>query len=159
MALLHVDFGWWRDQAGYRMSETETDPDVTYHPPKHRPLHDLRVKPGQWGLAYHPFGIRVLHGLDHNHLTPLHVHRKGGRLSPYRPLDHFGSLYAEFAKLRSADDVLYFVERYGPLTKDGLDTRVSLLTVCSRTLMPCGISSSFYLEIEHVAQRLFQIFR
>jgi hypothetical protein len=121
MAPLHIDFEWWRDPAGYRMSETETDPNVIYHPPKHGPLHDLPVLPGQWGLAYHPFGIRVLHGLDHNHLNPLLVYREGGKLSPYRPLDHFGSLYAEFAKVRIADDVLYFVERYGPLTNDGLD--------------------------------------
>jgi hypothetical protein len=122
MALLHIDFEWWRDPAGYRMSETETDPDVIYHPPNRSPLHDLPVLPGQWGLAYHPFGIRVLSSADRDRVNPLLVCRKGGELSPYRPLDHFGSLYAKFAKLRSADDVLYFVEGYGPLTKDGLDT-------------------------------------
>jgi hypothetical protein len=121
MASLHIDFEWWRDPAGYRMAETETGPNVIYHSPRHRPLRDLPVLPGQWGLAYHPIGIRVLHGLDHDHLTPLHVYREGGTLSPYRPLDLFGSLYAEFSKIRSADDVLYFIERFGPLTIDGLD--------------------------------------
>jgi hypothetical protein len=122
MAPLHVDFEWWRDPAGYRMSEAKANPNVIYHPPKHRPLHDLPVVPGQWGLAYHPFGIRVLHGLNHDHLSLLHVYREGGKLVPYRPLDVFASLYAEFARIRTADDVLYFVERYGPLTRDGLDT-------------------------------------
>ena len=123
MAKLRIDFDWWRDPAGYRMSETKTDPNLIYHPPKHRKLPDLPVLRGQWGLAYHPWGIRVLRGLARNQLYPLHVHRKGGELGPYRPLDFFGSLYAEFAKVRAADDVLYFVERFGPLTRDGLDTR------------------------------------
>jgi hypothetical protein len=52
---------------------------------------------------------------------PLHVFRSGGQLEPYRPLDVFGSLFAIFAGLRAADDVLHFVERFGPLTRDGLD--------------------------------------
>jgi hypothetical protein len=125
MARLHVDFEWWRDPNGYRMSEAKTDPNVIYHPPKHRRLPDLPMLPGQYGLAYHPFGIRVLHGL--NGRNPLHVYRKGRKLAPYRPLDLFDWLYAEFAKIHAADDVLHFVERYGPLTKDGLDTNTGEL--------------------------------
>ena len=77
MAKLRIDFDWWRDPAGYRMSETKTDPNLIYHPPKHRKLPDLPVLRGQWGLAYHPWGIRVLRGLARNQLYPLHVHRKG----------------------------------------------------------------------------------
>jgi hypothetical protein len=119
MASLHIDFEWWRDPAGYRMAEKETGPNVVYHAPQNRPLRDLPALPGQWGLAYHPFGIRVLRGL--NQPNPLHVYREGGTLSLYRPLDLLSSIYAEFSKVRSADDVLYFIERFGPLTRDGLD--------------------------------------
>jgi hypothetical protein len=74
MAMLHIDFEWWRDPTGYRMAGKETDATVVYHPPKHRPLHDRPCFQGNGALPI------------------------------------------------SADDVLYFIERFGPLTKNGLDT-------------------------------------
>jgi hypothetical protein len=91
---------------------------VAYQAPTHRRLPDLPVLPGQWGLAYTPLGIRVLHGGNAN---PLHVRRRGSELEPYRPLEAFDSLFEIFARIRTEGDVLHFVERYGPLTKDGLD--------------------------------------
>jgi len=48
MAELRIDFEWWRDPAGYRMSETKIDPHLIYHPPKHRKLPDL---PGELGFC------------------------------------------------------------------------------------------------------------
>jgi hypothetical protein len=120
MATLHIDFEWWRDPAGYQTAPVAMETHAAYQAPKHRPLPDLLVLPGQWGLAYTPLGIRVLHGGSAN---PLHVRRRGDVLAPYRPLDVFGSLFEIFAKVRTEDDVLHFVERFGPLTRDGLDAQ------------------------------------
>ena len=120
MARLHIEFEWSRDPAGYRMGPAEIGAHVAYHAPKHRPARRLPVLRGQWGLAYTPLGIRVLHGGDPK---PLHIRRQGGDLVPYRPLDVFDSLFEIFARLRTDDDVLYFVERFGPLTPDGLDAQ------------------------------------
>src|SRR5260370_1643041 len=94
--------------------------DVAYQAPKHRGLPDLPVLSGQLGLAYTPLGVRVLHGGNAN---PLHVRRRGGALAPYRPLYVYDSLFKIFAKVRTEDDVLHFVEKFGPLTRDGLDAR------------------------------------
>jgi hypothetical protein len=37
------------------------------------------------------------------------------RTETYRPFDHFDSLYKEFAKVKTADDLLGFVKRFGLL--------------------------------------------
>src|ERR1700732_2271441 len=112
MAKLHIDFEWWRDRAGYRSGPTEVSAGVVYGAPRHRPLpRDLPPLPGQWGLAYHPLGIRVLLSPDAGRPKPLYVRRCGGALDPYRPLEAFESLFAMFAKLRTPDDVLHFVEK------------------------------------------------
>lgn len=42
-------------------------------------------------------------------------------LSKYQPLKQFPSLFADFAKLQSSTQVLDFVNKFGPLTKEGLD--------------------------------------
>jgi hypothetical protein len=65
-------------------------------------------------------GIRVLRG---GNADPLYVRRRGAPLAPYRPLDFFGSLFEIFAKIHTGDDVLHFVEKFGPLTRDGLDAQ------------------------------------
>jgi hypothetical protein len=39
------------------------------------------------------------------------------RTDAYRPFDHFDSLYKEFAKVKTADDLLGFVKRFGLLEK------------------------------------------
>jgi hypothetical protein len=123
MAQLRIDFEWWRDprRRGYQLRAKNAD-QVEYHPPLSRP--NLPKLPGQWGLAYHPYGIRVLRAPDH---TPLYVVRVGdgkpNELQAYRPLDCYESLYAEFARVNSPEDVLDFIERFGPLTREGLDAR------------------------------------
>jgi hypothetical protein len=120
MATLHIDFEWWRDPAGYQTEPVAMGTHVAYQAPKHRRLPDLPMLPEQWGLAYTPLGIRVLHGGNAN---PLHVRRRGDVLAPYHPLDVFGSLFEIFARIRTEDDVLHFVEKFGPLTRDGLDAQ------------------------------------
>jgi hypothetical protein len=42
-------------------------------------------------------------------------------LEAYRPLDRFGSLFTDFAKICTPADVLDFIDRFGPLTREGLD--------------------------------------
>jgi len=40
---------------------------------------------------------------------------RSDRTAAYRPFDYFGSLYKEFAKVKTADDLLGFVKRFGLL--------------------------------------------
>jgi Phage integrase family len=103
------------------MEPAEVDAHVMYHAPKHRPVPDLPLLPGQWGLAFHPLGIRVLLRTDAGTLKSLYVRRPGGELALYRPLEVFDALFAIFANLRTPGDVLFFIERFGPLTRDGLE--------------------------------------
>jgi hypothetical protein len=49
----------------------------------------------------------------------LGVRRKGGQLRVYRPLAEVDTLYLIFAALRTSEDVLNFVERFGSLTRYG----------------------------------------
>jgi len=99
------------------------DAHVMYQAPKHRPVPDLPLLPCQWGLAFHPLGIRVLLRTDAGTLKSLYVRRRGGELALYRPLEVFDALFAVFANLRTPGDVLFFTERFGPLTRDGEDAR------------------------------------
>lgn len=53
---------------------------------------------------------------------PLRIVRRGGQLRSYRPLDRFDRLFHQFAvDAITPKGVFGFVERFGPLTKDGLD--------------------------------------
>jgi hypothetical protein len=45
---------------------------------------------------------------------------KGVGLERYEPLKEFPGLFASFAKLRSQEDVVEFIRRFGPLTEEGL---------------------------------------
>jgi hypothetical protein len=45
---------------------------------------------------------------------------KGVSLERYEPLERFPDLYERFANLRSQEDVINFVRRFGPLTDEGL---------------------------------------
>jgi hypothetical protein len=117
MAELHIDFEWARGPRRYRLVEKPAQ-DVEFQPPARR--RELPKLPGQWGLVYVPFGIRVLTDPAY---TPLYVvaDPEQDLVQSYRPLDRFGSLYAQFASITTPQDVLSFVEKFGPLTKDGLD--------------------------------------
>jgi hypothetical protein len=42
---------------------------------------------------------------------------RSDRTAAYRPFDHFDSLYKEFAEVKTADDLLGFVKRFGLLEK------------------------------------------
>jgi len=44
-----------------------------------------------------------------------------GQPVPYQPLKQYTDLFKDFKEVRTAEDVLRFVTRFGPLTKSGLD--------------------------------------
>jgi hypothetical protein len=52
---------------------------------------------------------------------PHYVRRRKGTLEPYRPLEAYGSLFAEFAGVQTPQDVLTFIRQFGPLTAAGLN--------------------------------------
>jgi hypothetical protein len=50
------------------------------------------------------------------------IKREGGRLVGYEPLDKFPLLFSQFASIsKNKEGVLDFMQKFGPLTKDGLD--------------------------------------
>lgn len=54
---------------------------------------------------------------------PMRVVRLGGTLQPYQPLRD--TLFTIFAsEVNEAGDVLRFIQRFGPLTRDGLDPEI-----------------------------------
>jgi hypothetical protein len=125
MAKFLIDFEWWRDPTGYRMEPVEIDPPVVFHAPPHvsepveRDTNPIRPPGDPCGVAYHPLGAWGLWSKDG---TLLYIRATGGPQKPYRPLDVFQTLYEQFAKIKTRDDVLSFVEKFGPLTKDGLNS-------------------------------------
>src|SRR6266567_3959923 len=51
------------------------------------------------------------------------VARLGKRLETYKPLELHENLFGEFASIRqTADGVLSFVKKFGPLTREGTDS-------------------------------------
>jgi hypothetical protein len=122
VAEILIDFEWWRDPrgTGYVLYEWRgIEPLVNFNRPMDASTLSILEQEQLWGLVYHPYGITVLGPSE----RPLHVGRDSfnpGELQPYRPLDCFKALYAEFAKITTPEDVLHFVERFGPLTKEGL---------------------------------------
>lgn len=46
--------------------------------------------------------------------------KAGGKLLSYRPMDKFPTLYGEFARIKTPEDVVSFCNRFGPLTNLGL---------------------------------------
>jgi hypothetical protein len=99
-----IDFEWRRDPAGY----------------------ELRVSGAPLSIAAsHGEGSTILSASPRINLAlsrPQRIVRRGGTLQSYRPLDTFGSrLPRLFADAATPEAVLKFVERFGPLTRDGFD--------------------------------------
>lgn len=59
--------------------------------------------------------------VEANDIQPAQVVRKGGRLKQYRPLAKYRELFNVFAKTRTPEGVLDFINNYGPLTNAGQD--------------------------------------
>jgi hypothetical protein len=114
-----IDFEWskLRDPRGYRLVRRELEGFVHYHPP--RRLLELPRGSSQWGFACTPFEYIVLHsevGLAHK---PAYVVAISDDFVRYRPLEAFSSLFIQFAKLTTADQILHFIKRFGGLTQTG----------------------------------------
>jgi hypothetical protein len=92
MPELVFDFTWYKDPKGYRLM-----------PPK-----PLRLRSGQSILDANVADTQ-----------PARIVRNGGALQHYQPLN-IPDLFRKFIVVRSAEDVLRFVEKFGPLTHDGL---------------------------------------
>jgi len=54
-------------------------------------------------------------------IEPARIVRNGGKLQSYRPLEHFPALFDRFINTATSETgVLEFVQKFGPLTHDGL---------------------------------------
>lgn len=102
MSLLFIEFEWWKDAEGYRLAEPE--------PPKPRPKQVHPVFEVIHPHELDPFG------------KPQRVVPNSGELIPYQPLSNtkFDKLSRVFASIQTPENVLYFVQQYGPLTEAGL---------------------------------------
>ena len=93
MPELTLDFTWYKDPKGYRLV----------------PAKLPQLRPGQSLLDVPATGIE-----------PARIFGKGGKLQSYRPLE-IPNLVGRFIEMaRSEAGVLKFVEKFGPLTHDGL---------------------------------------
>ena len=102
MALLFIDFEWWRCPKGYRLAPAEA-------PRKSEPvMHPVFGRPVPVSLL----------GGDPG--KPQRVVPIDGRRVGYRPLERFGVLYRAFGYINTPDAVLNFIGNYGPLTQNGL---------------------------------------
>jgi hypothetical protein len=110
MAVVLIDFDWWRDSRGYRLvqdrpsapADGETSPPLSHE------------------LIPHPLGNRVVF-----ESKPIRLVRLGGDLIHYRPLERFETLFKIFAnEVRAPRDVLDFVQKFGPLTTGGHDENI-----------------------------------
>jgi hypothetical protein len=92
---LTLDFTWYRDPKGYRLVPAKL-------PRRGQSIMDV------------PMGD----------IEPARVVRNRGPLQSYRPLDHFPALFDRFINTATSEaGVLAFVEKFGPLTHDGLRGR------------------------------------
>lgn len=104
MPSLLIDFEWWRDRKGYRLL-----PKVSPEPiePLMHPMFNKLVPPTLAQIALSQKPERIV--------------RRGGSLESYRPLDRYETLYSFYAKnAQSADGLLAFIKKFGPLTESGL---------------------------------------
>jgi hypothetical protein len=93
------DFEWHRDSKGYRLERL-------FPPWKGMPL-----------LRYE----KPLAGYDPSAKPIWVVQRNGGKLLSYRPLAEVDTLYSVFASIKTRDDVLHFIEKFGSLTEGGAE--------------------------------------
>jgi hypothetical protein len=91
------DFEWEKDSAGYRL---ETLP---------RPWKDM------------PMGMlaTLVYDDDPSAKPTLVVRRNGGKLRPFRPLAEFDTLYSIFSRIKTSEEVLDFIKKFGSLTQYG----------------------------------------
>jgi hypothetical protein len=100
-----IEFEWWRDAAGYRLTQMDVVAE----------LPNVKTDTLVWWAATPEAdsGMRIV--------------RMGGDLKPYRPMvvPMTSVLFIMFAKyVNQPSTVLAFIERFGPLTRDGLNPEI-----------------------------------
>jgi hypothetical protein len=98
-AMFSIDFEWWRDNAGYRyVPAAPGNPEPSEMSAKYQIIAPIMGPAGK----------------------PARIVRRGGKLVPYRPFDKVHGLYRLFAHRGTiAEELLDFVNRFGPLTEEG----------------------------------------
>src|SRR5262245_43414455 len=92
-----IDFGWSRDTSGYLLLPGKLP----------------RKSPGQSDEEW-------LLRAEMSEIQPERIIGKGGKLENNKPLRNFPDLYRIFSKVTSAEGLLDFVKKFGPLTFAGL---------------------------------------
>ena len=94
-----IDFEWWRDDAGYR----------------YVPAAPGNPEPSEMSALY-----EMIAPIMGRAAKPARIVRRGGKLLPYHPFDKVDGLYKIFAQLgTTGEELLDFVNRFGPLTEEG----------------------------------------
>jgi hypothetical protein len=101
MALLFIDFEWWKDAKGYHLADPEPATPI-----------GSRTDP--------TYGFGIGPSLLESVGKPQRVVPNGGKRIACRPLEKFDKLFRAFASIKSADDLLQFIKQFGPLTEAGL---------------------------------------
>jgi hypothetical protein len=117
VAQLEIDFEWWRDAKGYRLVAAWSATIAA------QPSTGGGVILSATGEIV-PSTSVVLPAtlLNPNSRNPQRIVRCGGSRVAYRPLIAYSSLFRQFANAPpTPEGVLDFIDRFGPLTRDGLD--------------------------------------
>src|SRR5262245_21682208 len=93
---LHIDFTWHRDQNGYRLVYPKLKQELRPQKRGFRGVLDKRT----------------------DDIQPIRIVGKGGEAETTRPLDENPTLFKIFSEIETAEQVLDFVNRFGPLTTD-----------------------------------------
>jgi hypothetical protein len=116
MDRLDIDFEWYRDAMGYRLVEA-VPPTPAPEMPKNALAAFLRGD-----LVMLPEGFLAPRPTDPG--KPQRIIRAGGTLVPYRPAETLDLMFRELVNtVPTAEGVLGFVSRFGPLTRLGLDEK------------------------------------
>jgi hypothetical protein len=128
--LVEFEFQWWRDAKGYDLVDTPA-PEATESTDPSGPSDEkfrgwlIERWPTPAGIGY-PHGFPGLRNWvdprPQRPLLPYRIVRLGGDLVPYRPLDILDDIFRAYVNLDPAPKaILDFVDRYGPLTRGGLN--------------------------------------
>jgi hypothetical protein len=96
-----IDFEWWKDPAGYRLIGKQQPANLVGELTSDELRSSFLAR--DWG-------------------SPARIVPKSGKRKSFRPLKKPKDLFNAFKGITTDQDVLQFIQRFGPLTKDGLET-------------------------------------
>jgi hypothetical protein len=131
---LTLDFTWYKDTKGYRLVPAKV--------PKRRPGQSLLDVPS-------------------TEIEPARIVGRGGKLQSYRPLEIPGLVGRFFEMATSEKGVLEFVEKFGPLTHQGLRGKGEIVPEVvdqAKAMVRYGTRGlgkfEAWIEIDHEGMRL-----